>query len=188
MDKKNIFIILTLVMIVILVLLFIIKKRVNNNLFNQDSIESKKDTYINYNNINSNKCSRIIGSVCSSQSTLKVNKQPFVGINEYSQITYDGPNGSLYGKGIQLWEKTNMQGYLKNYSWDNPNDYQLLRWKADKLGGGPLNKFLPNSKFKAHGNFKVIEAGGKLSHTKDQTGLLAGSFSGNGMNFIGVIC
>ena len=147
------------------------------------------------------KCSKLVGSVCSSISTLKASGKStgkllgtaaagrVAGINEYTQLTINGPLGQLYGKGVQLWGPGIAQGYAKNFSWNSdPKNFQLQSWKLNRLGGGELDKYLPKGKLKAHGKFKIIDAGGKFAHTKGQKGNFAAAFSPTGEDFMGISC
>ncbi len=137
-----------------------------------------------------NKITKMYGSVCSSEYNLKSNKNKFAGINQYTQITEE-PNGNLLcGNGIQLWRGTkiaDMQGYVKEQDWNNPNNYRIKYWELKKIGGGTLNKYLPLSKIKAHGTMKIIDANGKYSSSKGLLQKCAASFDITGNNFTGII-
>tara|TARA_A100001011_G_scaffold398274_1_gene502101 strand:+ start:1107 stop:1571 length:465 start_codon:yes stop_codon:yes gene_type:complete len=138
-----------------------------------------------------NNCTKMYGSVCSSEYTLKSNKGPVAGINQYTQITVENDNNLLWGRGIQLWKGTkiaDMQGYIKEQDWNNPNNFRIKYWELKKLGGGPLNQLLPSSKLKAHGTMTIIDANGKYANSKGLVQKCAASFDMTGNNFTGVIC
>ena len=74
------------------------------------------------------KCSKMYGSVCSSQHTINANGKPFAGINEYTQITINDNSEPLWARGIQLWRGTtiaDMEGYFKEQDWNNPKNFKV---------------------------------------------------------------
>ncbi len=136
------------------------------------------------------KISKLYGSVCKSQYTIDSKNEPFAGINEYSQLVIQNDGTNLCGRGIQLWRGTNiadMQGYVKEQDWEDPNNFRIRYWELKKIGGGSLDRFLPISKLKAHGTIKTLEASDKYQNDIGIVKKVAASFDSTGDNFIGVV-
>ena len=133
---------------------------------------------------------KLYGSVCSSQYTIKAKKGPFAGINQFNQIGLNEKGQVMWGKGIQLWkgEKiADMKGYVKEHDWNDPNNYRIRYWELNNLGPGKYGKLLPKSNLMANGTMKTINAGGTYLTDNKKVHNFATSFDATGTNFEAIV-
>lgn len=84
------------------------KKSQKNQKPKKNSIKNKSKK-----NKVSNSLTKLYGSVCTDNSTIKSNSGLFAGINQFNQISTNEKGEVMWGKGIQLYKGFNDQrGYI----------------------------------------------------------------------------
>ena len=159
------------------------KKTQKNEKPQKNSIKNKSKK-----NKVSNSLTKLYGSVCTDNSTIKTNSGLFAGINQFNQISTNEKGEVMWGKGIQLYKGFNDQrGYIKEHDWNNPKNYRIRYFKLDKFGPGNFAKLLPKSKIQINGSIQTLNAGGTYTNDNKKIQDFAASFDATGNNYIAMI-